>query len=251
MHRLVLPLMLLAGCAGVPDKDSWGGHWPQLDHVGQAALNAAKNPNTWLPLVGAAVLSIDDYDQELSEKLAEQRPLFGSNAKVAANALRNVAVSSYLLTALATPSASLQDKLSGMAVGIVTLVAQDRVVEGIKDVIERERPGGGDRSFPSGHASLASSAATLTQRNLDYIGMPAWARTGASASVRALAIGTGWARVEAGKHHVGDVLAGYAIGHFFAAFMHEAFIESRLPGAELSFHPVESGGALRLTLPLR
>ena len=43
---------------------------------------------------------------------------------------------------------------------------------------------------------------------------------------------------------------GYAIGHFIAAFVSEAFIEPTLPAADLSFQAIGNGGALRLTLPL-
>jgi hypothetical protein len=40
----------------------------------------------------------------------------------------------------------------------------------------------------------------------------------------ALAMSVGWARVEAGRHHPADVLAGMALGHFMAVFIHDAFL---------------------------
>jgi hypothetical protein len=50
--------------------------------------------------------------------------------------------------------------------------------------------------------------------------------------------------VEARKHHVTDVLAGYAVGHFLAAFMHEAFMRSGMPPLEVHYRPLGRGGAL-------
>jgi len=39
-----------------------------------------------------------------------------------------------------------------------------------------------------------------------------------------VALGTGWARVEAQKHYPSDVLAGMALGNFMAAFIYDAFM---------------------------
>jgi membrane-associated phospholipid phosphatase len=54
--------------------------------------------------------------------------------------------------------------------------------------------------------------------------MPDGARTGLRAGFLALSLTTGWARLEAKKHFPSDVLAGMAIGHFFGAFINDAFL---------------------------
>ena len=202
-----------------------------------------------MPLVGAAVLSVGDLDESVSDWAADERPLFGGSAEGASDDLRNVAVAGYLVTALAAPADSGRWRRIGW--GVAALYAQGGVVEGLKDVVERQRPdGSNDRGFPAGHAGVASGAATLGQRNLRALALaPRWRRK-ASLSFDALAAGTAWARVEAEKHRVADVLAGYAIGHFVAAFVSEAFIEPGLPAAELAFQGFGNGGALRLTVPL-
>ena len=212
-------------------------------------MAAAKSPRTWVPLAGAAVLSIGDLDQSVSDWAADERPLFGSSAEGVSDDLRNIAVAGALVTALAAPADEGRWRRIGW--GVTALYAQGGVVEGLKDVVERQRPdGSNDRGFPSGHAGVAASAATLGQRNLRVLGMaPGW-RRGATIGFDALAVGTAWARVEAEKHHAADVLAGYAIGHFITAFVTEAFIEPSLPAAELAFHGMGNGGALRLTVPL-
>lgn len=259
MALLSLPMRILLffflvvgsfGCTVIPSKGSWGGHWVAFSDIGSAAVDAVKDPQTWIPLVGAALLSVDDFDEKLSESIANHRPVFGSHADEASDRLSDIAVASYFFTAFIAPSDNIEDKLSGIGIGVVTLRAQGSAVGWLKDAVGRKRPLGGNKSFPSSHTSRAATAATLTERNLAYIEMPQWARIAALATSRGLAIGTGWARVEAEEHYMVDVLAGYALGHFFAAFMHNAFIENRLPGAELRFQPVENGGALRLTVPL-
>ena len=202
-----------------------------------------------MPLAGAAVLSIGDLDESVSDWAADERPLFGSSAEGVSDDLRNIAVAGALVTALAAPADEGRWRRIGW--GVTALYAQGGVVEGLKDVVERQRPdGSNDRGFPSGHAGVAASAATLGQRNLRALGMaPGW-RRGASIGFDALAVGTAWSRVEAEKHHAADVLAGYAIGHFITAFVSEAFIEPSLPAAELAFQGMGNGGALRLTVPL-
>ena len=230
-------LAAVAGCASSPPR------------LGAAALAAAKSPRTWAPLAGAAVLSIGDLDEEVSDWAADERPLFGGSAEGVSDDLRNAAVAGFLVTALATPAD--QGRWRRVGWGVTALYAQGGVVEGLKDIVERQRPdGSNDRGFPSGHAGMASSAAALGQRNLRAMPIAEPWRRGASIGFDALAAGSAWARVEAEKHHAADVLAGYAIGHFIAAFVSEAFIEPSLPAAELAFQGSSNGGALRLTVPL-
>ena len=244
-------LALLAGCAGIVQQGSRGGHWPDARELRTAAGEAAKNPRTWAPLAGAALLSVTGLDKEVSDWIADQAPLFGSGAGKASDTLRDAAVAGYLLSALAAPSGTAAEKLSGIGVGIVALYAQGAVVEGLKEVTGRRRPDRSDRlGFPSGHTATASAATTLALHNLACIDMPPSARTAFAFGLEGLAIGTGWARVEARKHYAADVLAGYAVGHFMAAFAQGAFIEKALPGAQIAFHPIAGGGALRLSVPV-
>jgi hypothetical protein len=69
-----LPRMLLFslvvgsfGCSVVSSKGSWGGNWSPFTDIGSAAADAAKDPQTWVPLVGAALLYVDDFDEKLSK----------------------------------------------------------------------------------------------------------------------------------------------------------------------------------------
>jgi len=72
-----------------------------------------------------------------------------------------------------------------------------------KLLVNRRRPGGGARSFPSGHTSTAFAAASLIDANSGgAIGVSAYG----------LASLTGYSRMEARRHFPSDVLAGAAIG---------------------------------------
>ena len=197
------------------------------------------------------MLSVGDLDDTVSEWGADKQPLFGGSAANVSDHLRDVAVAGFLVTGLAAPADSAVERVRRAGWGLAAVLAQGGAVEGLKGVVGRQRPDGSNhRAFPSGHAGVASSAATLGRRNLRAWDLaPHWRRT-ASLSFDALAAGTAWARVEAEKHHAADVLAGYAFGHFVAAFVSEAFIEPSLPAAELTFQGLGDGGALRLTVPL-
>lgn len=253
MRSWSLPLLLaLAGCAGNPHDSRLGVRWPDAAELGRAAVSAAKSPRTWVPLATDALLSIGDLDDRLSNWSASEQPLFGSHAAEASDNLVTLSYASFLVSALAVRSERAPDRLGGLGAGTGALLLQGFAIGRLKDISRQPRPDGGSTtSFPSGHAGSASAATTLAARNLEYIDMPATVRTGAAVGLEALAVGTGWARMEAHRHYVDDALYGYAIGHFVAAFVHDAFIEQRWKGAAIGFQPMEGGGVLRLALPLR
>lgn len=71
-----------------------------------------------------------------------------------------------------------------------------------KYAVQRERPNGSTRSFPSGHTATTFSAATfLQQRYGAWYGIPAYS----------LATLTGFSRVKSHQHWTSDVIAGAAI----------------------------------------
>ncbi|HUR39212.1 MAG TPA: phosphatase PAP2 family protein [Planctomycetota bacterium] len=73
----------------------------------------------------------------------------------------------------------------------------------LKFLVGRTRPGGGMRSFPSGHAATAFAAASLIDDNSGgAFGVGAYGLAGL----------TGYSRIESGKHFPSDVLVGAAIG---------------------------------------
>jgi membrane-associated phospholipid phosphatase len=72
-----------------------------------------------------------------------------------------------------------------------------------KVAVERTRPDGGGRSFPSGHVSATfTSAAVLSEHYGWKVGIPAYAVSGF----------IGWTRIRDRQHWISDVVFGGAVG---------------------------------------
>lgn len=200
-------LAALDGCAGLP-------------RVGDAARQAAREPLTWAPAAAALLLVATDADRPLSEWARRETPLFGSTegARRASDQLRSVAVGGWVAATLAAPAPAgeaFSTKLHDLALGYGALFATGLATDAAKRSTGRKRPDGSDAlSFPSGHASRAATAATLGMAQARRALAPGTARRAVDAAFMTSAFGTGWARVEAGKHYPSDALVGFALGRF-------------------------------------
>ncbi len=113
-------------------------------------------------------------------------------------------IGAYGLTAVSIGLPLIKDDTNGALQAGGSVAAAQLVTFGLKEAFPELRPDGSDRkSFPSGHTSMAfSAAASLYNRQGKSIGIPALA----------VATFVGFARVQADKHHWYDVVAGAAIG---------------------------------------
>jgi hypothetical protein len=202
--------------------------WARLK---QRLVQTVRQPEFWAPLAAAAVLQIDDQDERLSDRLREDTPLFGSTRRAldASDDLRDLTKLSYVSTAIAAPvnnNASWIGTKSKLLFGEWAGVKTTSAITGrLKKTTDRERPdGSNNRSLPSGHTSAATAQAQFAIINTEYLPLHDNTKTAMKIGFNSLAIGTAWARVEAGKHHPSDVLAGWALGYFIAE-MAGAFIE--------------------------
>jgi membrane-associated phospholipid phosphatase len=257
---LLLALMLfLVGCSSPTKRGHWGGGatlTPSWSKIQRAALNAASDPLTWTPTVGALFFYVGDLDRDLSNWAVEHRPLFGDNAQQHSDKLRDATHYAYLLTALIAPSgdspqAWAVNKTKGLAVGLSTIVISASITRRLKHLTDKTRPSGKAKdSFPSSHASLAATQATLAAKSLDYIAMPDQRRVLIKTGYYSLAAGTAWARVEAEKHYPSDVLVSFALGNFMASFMNEAFLApDSADDPTLLFTPHHKGLGLAVNIP--
>ncbi len=241
--------LLLAGCVAPDGRWGNGAHWPSMQNLSDAAVHSATAPGTWVPLAGAALLMIDNQDAELTDWAAREQPLFGDRAQDRSDDLESLLVGTYVISALAAPSASASDKLKGLYVGAATVLLEGGLTKGLKRTINRERPNGNnDYSMPSGTAGRASVLATLSEENFAAMDLSPTTRRLAQGAAHAASWAAAWSRVEAGKHHASDVLVGNALGHFLATFMQEAFLQAGNRGLSVRYAPVEDGGALVITL---
>ena len=79
----------------------------------------------------------------------------------------------------------------------------------LKYAVDAQRPDGGAQSFPSGHTAAAFAGAAFIQQRYGWrLGIPAYS---AAAFVA-------WSRVDAGRHHVEDVVAGAGLA-MLSAFL--------------------------------
>lgn len=261
LYFLTITFLFATSCGTLSNGRGWGEDaiYPvQLERIPKAAYHALVDWQTWVPAAGAILFRINNYDQKVSDWATEHKPLFGSSrgAETASDYIRAGLYTEVLATVLATPSGDSAEewtysKLKGLTVEGMALGLTSAATTWVKHSTDRTRPDGSDtNSFPSGHASGAFGAATLSNRNLDCIPMSYETRIPLQAGNMVLATADAWARIEAKKHFPSDVLAGAALGHFLTAFIHDAFLG--LPerkGFAVSITPARGGAIGLLTFP--
>jgi membrane-associated phospholipid phosphatase len=258
-RRSILALFLsiaLSGCATLPNGHRWGEDatlYPGWSRVRISAIEAARDPWVWGPLVGAAAFQVDDWDRRASDWAREHTPVFGSqeNAEGWSDHLRDASVVAWFAATIATPGGDdgsdwFVAKAKGLMVDITAIGATSIVTSGLKTASDRERPNGvDDESFPSGHTSSSAVYTRLASENLQSIAITGEARRLADAGLTAMTIGTGWARIEAGWHFPSDTLFGMALGNFIGSFVNDAFLGLDDTNLNLALAPTRDGAHLR------
>ena len=249
--------MCLTGCAALPGTRRWGEDvtvTPGWEHVRDAAVEAARDPWVWVPLVGAAGLQIDNWDHRVSDWARRETPLYGSqqSAETWSDDLRDAATLAEAVTLLLAPSGDdsatwMVDKAKGLALDLVAIGTASGITHVLKTNVGRMRPSGtDDLSFPSGHTSAAATLDRLAARNLEYFDMSSVARRSLTYGLDAMTIATAWARVEAGAHFPSDTLVSIAIGNYCANFLRNAFMQSDGDHTrDLAVMPTHDGVMLR------
>jgi hypothetical protein len=257
---LGLFLTLIPSCGTLENGRGWGQDAicpVNSKRISRSLYNACVDWGTLIPAGGAVVSSLDNFDERVNSWATGRTPIFGymDSASRTANYLEGILVAEAFVTALATPSGEdskewVYSKAKGLSVELGAELVTAGVTSGLKDITNRERPSGGNNSFPSGHSSGAFASSALANRNLQSIPMSDNLRFALEVGNVLLATATAWARVEANGHWLSDVLAGAAIGHFFGAFIHDAFMG--LP-EEKPFHvnvvPLQGGALVAVSFP--
>lgn len=205
--------------------------WPGKKRWKKAFFSAVKDPGTWAPAAAATVITVGDYDPEISEWAVKNTPIFGSSDRAlqASNTFLAATQLGMVATSLAIdPKSSWKSKLGRLTMQWAAASASTRTTRYLKTATDRPRPNGLDRmSFPSGHATGAFAYATLGSQNLQASELPRGLKIGFRIGLTTLAAGTAWARVEGGVHYPSDVLAGACVGNFVTRFINHAFLGDR------------------------
>jgi hypothetical protein len=130
----------LPACTTLPNGHAWGQDatlLPGWEKVQTAAIDAARSPMTWAPLLAAGLLQIDNADENLSDWASDDTPIFGSRqtADTISTDLMRASVGLYAVTALATPSGDehwLENKAKGLGIGLAAEVTTAGLTEGFK-----------------------------------------------------------------------------------------------------------------------
>jgi len=126
-----------------------------------------------------------------------------SNATAADNIEKTGDALQILIPAIAYGTTFYLDDNEGRNQFYTSFAATLGITQILKYSIDKKRPNGSDRSFPSGHTSAAFQGASFIHKRYGLkFAIPAY--IGASF--------VGYSRVESNNHYVEDVLAGAAIG---------------------------------------
>lgn len=253
---IVVCVCALTACGTLPSGRGWGEDAtirPGWERVRTSAVNAARDPWVWVPVVGAAVFQIDHWDRHTSDWARDNTPIFGSETSASdwSDYLLEAAVAADIATILATPSGTdagewWRNKGKGALVDVAAITSTNLVTGILKPTVGRTRPNGSKNSFPSGHASSSAVLTRLSSRNLQSIKMSCGVRTTLDVSLYTVTIATSWARVEAGAHFPSDVLFGMALGNFFGSFFNDAFMGLDPSKTLVVLDPTEGGAIVQV-----
>ncbi|MCK4621250.1 MAG: phosphatase PAP2 family protein [Desulfuromonadales bacterium] len=129
--------------------------------------------------------------------LLSQRAIASDNIETSRDVIQ------VLIPAIAYGTTFYLDDLEGRTQFYKSFFVNLAVTHGLKNTIEKKRPNGSDKSFPSGHTSAAFQGAAFIHKRYGWeYSLPAY--IGASF--------VGYSRIESDNHYIEDVLAGAAIG---------------------------------------
>jgi len=252
--------MSLAACSSTQIKP-WGASTtfsPGWQQIKRGAKESFYNPETWVPLAGAAIFGFTELDQKVSDYAIDYGPIYG-RSNTAIDKSDDVFVLTKLAlftTSLATAGAdnfedTVRFKGRGLTAQSIAIGLNNFFTGELKVLAKRIPPNQiNDDSLTSRHASGAFLYSSLSRYNVRHITTDRFWQNSADAMMIGLASVTAWGRVEGGLHYPSDVLVGAAMGNFFANFIHYTFVAPDEPhkySLEFSKTHVSS----RLTIKVR
>lgn len=239
--RFLLLMMFLPSitcCSLIRKKGQWGKNafWPiKASRITKSFKDNASSVHVWAPLIAAGAIHVGGYDPKISKWAVKERPVYTTqkNTSYWSDQNNNILLYEMYLSILLTPSMDEDESLAkyawsktkgGLVVNLSsrsTRFSRNQLAK----TFRRQRPNHVDRlSFPSGHATEASSRNSLVSKNLDAMDIDSNLRNGIKTINTTLAAGTLWARLEGQRHYPSDVLVGYALGSFLAGFVYDSLM---------------------------
>ncbi len=255
LHRCAVAVswLVFAGCACPCMKYAPGGRCPLWPRLKAAAIDSLRHPGTWAPAIGAGVVALRDADREISDNAIRHTPVFGSckSAERWGDSLAACTEAGMVVTALAFPAGRdpWLPKVSRIGVEYLGWAAAANVTSGLKDLTDRERPGGNEKGFPSGLATVTGASAAMCYENIDLMPLAPALKLSLKVLPASATAAAAWARVEAGAHYPTDVLVGCSVGNFFSLLVYKTFFgRTKAPELSTRFLPSESA-LLTVSLP--
>lgn len=189
----------LAEVAAWPDDKPFSRILQNLGHD----LVSLPSPDT-LIVVGAGglgALAISGADDNAAEWAAESKPSFSRLGSVFGDGWMQGTVAGI---AYITGRVNGDVKTTHVASDLIRAQVLNGVITStLKVAVGRERPNGGEHSFPSGHTSATFASAAVLNGHFGWkVGVPGYAIAGL----------VGWTRIRDRSHWVSDAVFGAAIG---------------------------------------
>lgn len=210
--------------------------------------SAAAEPLTWAPIVTAGLIAASGQDKKISTSARKNTPVFSSTAKAeqASDDLKSVLKVAAIVSTAFAPA---EEKEMLIVSNIIGFSSSQFATDQLKLLTNRTRPNEkDDYSMPSGHTSQAFSAAKINSLNLEYYSFSPNTKNVLNVMNYSLAMGTAWARVEAGYHYPTDVLLGAALGNFITTAVNNSFFTEKDSSVELYINPQDHAFGVGYTL---
>jgi membrane-associated phospholipid phosphatase len=181
---------------------------------------------TVIPLAVAFVSGVSGLDHSIQQFAENDHPLFGNTsvADTKSNHFRSILKWQAIFSALLLPDSSgrysWQHFVKSASNFIIGYSLTLNLTYAIKHSTRRMRPDRSDRlSFPSGHTSSAVFYTMYIMNQISTLSMKKSLKHFIQFESILLAAGCGWARIEANKHYLSDVLASIAVAGSMQLFM--------------------------------
>lgn len=216
-------------------QNAWSA--PPEGRLKKSFFDTVKNPRFYLT-VSAGIIALAALDGEVSRYASRENPIFGSgeNADNISDILTISIVPLMFYTAFQTEpekdenGRTIGNKFSRIAL-MTAILAVDYVTTSVlKRTSNRLRPDDSDTlSLPSGHSSISASLSTIINKNVDNsrFSGTTWGSVIKIGTISFASL-TAWARVEASKHHLSDVLLGHSLGFLVSDFLYNTFLEKKV-----------------------